>query len=74
MMMLLNLSLCFMYTLQNYGPWFDIAGAGIYSVILADLKKTSKDDLSSGQWTYQVLILYFNQIILLSDILHKSKQ
>ncbi|XP_034698221.1 beta-galactosidase 8-like isoform X2 [Vitis riparia] len=46
--------LSMMIGLQNYGPWFDIAGAGIYSVILADLKKTSKDDLSSGQWTYQV--------------------
>ncbi|KAJ9690322.1 hypothetical protein PVL29_012796 [Vitis rotundifolia] len=41
-------------TAKNYGPWFDIAGAGIYSVILADLKKSSKDDLSSGVWTYQV--------------------
>ncbi|XAR66402.1 Beta-galactosidase [Bertholletia excelsa] len=39
--------------LQNYGPWFDIAGAGIYSVILSDLKNV-KQDLSSTEWTYQV--------------------
>ena len=46
--------LCFIHTLQNYGPWFDIAGAGISSVILVGLEKNSKADLSSGQWTYQV--------------------
>nr|AYP70305.1 beta-galactosidase 2 [Actinidia deliciosa] len=42
-----------MIGLQNYGPWFDIQGAGIYSVILGDLKK-AKEDLSSAEWTYQV--------------------
>ncbi|KAG6755966.1 hypothetical protein POTOM_039380 [Populus tomentosa] len=38
---------------QNYGPWFDVQGAGIHSVFLVDLHKTKKD-LSSGKWTYQV--------------------
>ncbi|XP_022021593.1 beta-galactosidase 8 isoform X1 [Helianthus annuus] len=38
---------------QNYGPWFDVMGAGLYSVILADLKNT-KEDYSSNKWTYQV--------------------
>ncbi|XP_076883903.1 beta-galactosidase 6-like [Bidens hawaiensis] len=38
---------------QNYGPWFDVMGAGLYSVILADLKNTKKD-YSSNKWTYQV--------------------
>lgn len=38
---------------QNYGPWFDVQGAGIHSVFLVDLHK-SKKDLSSGKWTYQV--------------------
>lgn len=39
--------------LQNYGPWYDVAGAGIYSVILVDLK-IGKDDFTSREWTYQV--------------------
>ena len=48
--------------LQNYGPWFDIQGAGIYSVILGDLKN-AKEDLSSAEWTYQVLaVLLQNKI------------
>ncbi|GJW16761.1 beta-galactosidase 8-like protein, partial [Tanacetum coccineum] len=38
---------------QNYGPWFDVMGAGLYSVILADLKNV-KEDYSSNEWTYQV--------------------
>ncbi|KAI3718837.1 hypothetical protein L6452_19722 [Arctium lappa] len=42
-----------MIGVQNYGPWFDIMGAGIYSVILADLKNV-KEDYSSKEWTYQV--------------------
>lgn len=42
-----------MIGLQNYGPWFDVAGAGIYSVILIDLLN-GKVDLSAGEWTYQV--------------------
>ncbi|KAI5656979.1 hypothetical protein M9H77_25772 [Catharanthus roseus] len=45
--------LSLMVGLQNYGPWFDIAGAGIYSVILTDLNNAKKD-LSSTKWTYQV--------------------
>ncbi|KAL2475471.1 Beta-galactosidase 8 [Abeliophyllum distichum] len=45
--------LSMMIGLQNYGPWFDIQGAGIFSVVLTDLKN-SKEDLSSTQWTYQV--------------------
>lgn len=40
--------------LQNYGPWFDIQGAGISSVVVAGLKD-SEEDLSSAQWTYQVV-------------------
>ncbi|KAM7506125.1 hypothetical protein LguiB_005029 [Lonicera macranthoides] len=43
-----------MIGLQNYGPWFDIAGAGLFSVILTDLTNHSKEDLSSAEWTYQV--------------------
>ncbi|KAK1309597.1 Beta-galactosidase 8 [Acorus calamus] len=39
--------------LQNYGPWFDVAGAGIYSVAISDLVK-GKVDLSTREWTYQV--------------------
>ncbi|KAL8229591.1 hypothetical protein R6Q57_014491 [Mikania cordata] len=38
---------------QNYGPWFDVMGAGLYSVIVADLMK-AKDVYSSNEWTYQV--------------------
>ncbi|KAA8515324.1 hypothetical protein F0562_018445 [Nyssa sinensis] len=45
--------LSMMIGLQNYGPWFDIEGAGIYSVILSDLKD-AKEDLSSTNWIYQV--------------------
>ncbi|XP_051128365.1 beta-galactosidase 6-like isoform X2 [Andrographis paniculata] len=45
--------LSMMIGLQNYGPWFDIQGAGLYSVILMDLEG-SKADLSNMQWTYQV--------------------
>ncbi|KAL0353143.1 UNVERIFIED_CONTAM: Beta-galactosidase 6 [Sesamum angustifolium] len=42
-----------MIGLQNYGPWFDVQGAGLYSVILTDLTD-SEEDLSFMQWTYQV--------------------
>ncbi|KAI3498840.1 hypothetical protein L1887_34626 [Cichorium endivia] len=42
-----------MIGVQNYGPWFDIWRAGIYSVTLVDLKD-SKQDISSNEWTYQV--------------------
>ncbi|KAJ7968478.1 Beta-galactosidase [Quillaja saponaria] len=45
--------LSIMIGLQNYGPWFDVAGAGIYSVVLGDLTN-NKNDLSSGQWIYEV--------------------
>ncbi|KAJ0018838.1 hypothetical protein Pint_10715 [Pistacia integerrima] len=45
--------LSMMVGVQNYGPWFDIAGAGIYFVALIGLKN-GKNDLSSGEWTYQV--------------------
>ena len=38
---------------QNYGPWFDIAGAGIFFVAIGDLD-TGKVDLSGEEWTYQV--------------------
>ncbi|XP_038689515.1 beta-galactosidase 6-like isoform X2 [Tripterygium wilfordii] len=40
--------LSMMVGLQNYGPWYDVAGAGIFSVILLD------PSLSVGDWTYQV--------------------
>ncbi|KAM7263776.1 hypothetical protein ACFE04_001459 [Oxalis oulophora] len=45
--------LSMMVGVQNYGPWFDIAGAGLFSVALIDLN-SSKSDLSSAEWTYQV--------------------
>ncbi|KAM4102132.1 hypothetical protein ACB094_05G200400 [Castanea mollissima] len=45
--------LSMMIGLQNYGPWFDVAGAGIYSVILSGLMD-GKNDLSYGEWSYQV--------------------
>jgi hypothetical protein len=48
---------------QNYGPWFDVQGAGIHSVFLVDLHK-SKKDLSSGKWTYQVKIHLIYQLDL----------
>ncbi|XP_010921989.1 beta-galactosidase 8 isoform X1 [Elaeis guineensis] len=41
--------LSMMVGLQNYGPWFDIAGAGIYLVTL-----DAVEDLSVREWTYQV--------------------
>ncbi|KAH6829037.1 beta-galactosidase 8 [Perilla frutescens var. hirtella] len=45
--------LSMMIGLQNYGPWFDVQGAGINSVVVAGLKD-SEEDLSSAEWTYQV--------------------
>ncbi|KAG8385614.1 hypothetical protein BUALT_Bualt03G0063400 [Buddleja alternifolia] len=45
--------LSMMIGLQNYGPWFDVQGAGIYSVILTD-SMDLKGNLSFTQWTYQV--------------------
>ncbi|KAJ4831396.1 hypothetical protein Tsubulata_020415 [Turnera subulata] len=44
----------FFYDLQNYGPWFDVQGAGLYAVSLVDFMSNGKNDLSSGTWTYQV--------------------
>lgn len=44
---------CRIVLMQNYGPWFDIDGAGIHSVVLADMKNV-KGNLSSTEWTYQV--------------------
>ncbi|KAF5758258.1 hypothetical protein HanXRQr2_Chr16g0727231 [Helianthus annuus] len=32
----------------NYDPWFDVMGAGLYPVILSDLKNT-KEDYSSNK-------------------------
>ncbi|XP_052201192.1 beta-galactosidase 6-like isoform X2 [Diospyros lotus] len=46
-------ALSMMIGLQNYGPWFDIAGAGLFSVVLGDLSN-GKEDISSTEWTYQV--------------------
>ncbi|KAL6201128.1 hypothetical protein ACLB2K_024843 [Fragaria x ananassa] len=45
--------LSMMIGVQNYGPWFDIAGAGIFFVAIGDLD-TGKVDLSGEEWTYQV--------------------
>ncbi|KAJ0981533.1 hypothetical protein J5N97_009788 [Dioscorea zingiberensis] len=45
--------LSLMIGLQNYGPWFDIAPAGIYSVIVDGFMEYMQDK-SSGDWTYQV--------------------
>ncbi|KAK9936284.1 hypothetical protein M0R45_013133 [Rubus argutus] len=45
--------LSMMIGVQNYGPWFDVAGAGIFFVALTDLE-TGKVDLSAEEWTYQV--------------------
>ncbi|XP_020269243.1 beta-galactosidase 8-like isoform X2 [Asparagus officinalis] len=45
--------LSMMVGLQNYGPWFDISGAGIYLVAIADFP-SALGDLSSKEWTYQV--------------------
>ncbi|CAN1149746.1 Beta-galactosidase 8 [Linum perenne] len=39
--------------LQNYGPMFDVKGAGIDAVVLAEFKNGNRD-ISSGEWTYQV--------------------
>lgn len=52
--------------LQNYGPWFDVAGAGIYSVILIDLLN-GKVDLSAGEWTYQVSAFNFSVQMIFGD-------
>ncbi|KAI8525419.1 hypothetical protein RHMOL_Rhmol13G0229200 [Rhododendron molle] len=46
-------ALVFVNKRLNYGPWFDIDGAGIHSVVLADMKNV-KGNLSSTEWTYQV--------------------
>ncbi|XP_050226309.1 beta-galactosidase 8-like [Mercurialis annua] len=45
--------LSMMIGVQNYGPWFDIQGAGIYSVVLLG-QSDVKMDLSYEKWTYQV--------------------
>ncbi|KAK6268846.1 hypothetical protein QUC31_013006 [Theobroma cacao] len=45
--------LSMMVGLQNFGPWFDVQGAGIFSVVLVD-PWNRKNDVSSGEWTYQV--------------------
>ncbi|XP_010316701.1 beta-galactosidase 6-like isoform X3 [Solanum lycopersicum] len=43
--------LSMMVGLQNYGPWFDISGAGVFSVIFSDLKNSK--NFSSTEWIYQ---------------------
>ncbi|OMO65084.1 Glycoside hydrolase, family 35 [Corchorus olitorius] len=45
--------LSMMIGVQNFGPWFDIQGAGIFSVVLFD-PLNGKHDASSVEWTYQV--------------------
>ncbi|KAG9452738.1 hypothetical protein H6P81_005642 [Aristolochia fimbriata] len=45
--------LSMMIGIQNYGPWFDVAGAGIFSVGLIGLGN-GLGDLSNAEWTYQV--------------------
>ncbi|XP_040959135.1 beta-galactosidase 8 [Gossypium hirsutum] len=42
-----------MVGLQNFGPWFDVQGAGIFSVVLID-PWNNKYDVSAEEWTYQV--------------------
>ncbi|OWM77616.1 hypothetical protein CDL15_Pgr017014 [Punica granatum] len=42
-----------MIGLLIYGPWFNIDGAGVYSVIV-DGFENRKLDLTLGDWTYQV--------------------
>lgn len=49
------------FWLQNYGPWFDIVPAGIYSVIVDGFMQ-SVHDISSGVWTYQVVKYIFTQL------------
>ncbi|KAL7590715.1 hypothetical protein Lser_V15G41342 [Lactuca serriola] len=38
----------YMFPLENYSPWFDICGAGLYFVTLLDLKN-AKQDISSNE-------------------------
>lgn len=45
--------LSMMIGLQNFGPMYDLEGAGISSVTLTD-SKGAKEDLSTNKWTYQV--------------------
>ncbi|KAG8634453.1 beta-galactosidase 8 [Manihot esculenta] len=45
--------LSMMIGLQNFGPWFDVQGAGINSVVLIG-SNHGKNNISSGKWTYQV--------------------
>lgn len=45
--------LSMMVGLQNFGPWFDVQGAGIFSVVLID-PWNNKYDVSAEEWTYQV--------------------
>ncbi|CAI0407269.1 unnamed protein product [Linum tenue] len=45
--------LSMMVGLQNYGPWFDVQGAGIDEVVLAGFMNGNRD-ISSQNWTYQV--------------------
>ncbi|GMI93389.1 beta-galactosidase 8 [Hibiscus trionum] len=45
--------LSMMVGLQNFGPWFDVQGAGVFSVVLVD-PWHNKYDVSSEEWTYQV--------------------
>lgn len=40
--------------MQNYGPMFDLVGAGITSPIELVLNKNVVKDLSSNKWTYKV--------------------
>lgn len=49
----------FCFHFKNYGPWFDVAGAGLVSVVLVGLMD-AKEDLSMSEWTYQVLICHLS--------------
>ncbi|KAK1557895.1 hypothetical protein Q3G72_033805 [Acer saccharum] len=40
-------------SMNNYGPWFDVAGAGLYAVAMIGLKN-GMNDLSLEEWTYRI--------------------
>ncbi|TXG47309.1 hypothetical protein EZV62_026603 [Acer yangbiense] len=40
-------------SMNNYGLWFGVAGAGLYAVAMIGLKN-GMNDLSSEEWTYRV--------------------
>lgn len=50
--------------IQNYGAFFDLKGAGVTGPVqLKGLQNGSTADLSSQQWTYQVIDVKFLHIL-----------